>query len=77
MDLSAIALQGLNQADALLEQAAVTIASGGASGGSSVNTADLASEIVDLSSAKNQFAVNLSTLKVADEIQKTTVDLIA
>jgi flagellar basal body rod protein FlgC len=38
---------------------------------------DVASEIVALSSAKNQFSVNLATLKVANEIQKNTVDLIA
>jgi hypothetical protein len=77
MDISAIALQGLNQADAQLQQAATAIASAGteSSGGGNVDTVDIASEIIALSAAKNLFATNLSTLKVAGEIQKNTIDL--
>ena len=77
MDVSAIALQGLTQADAQLTQAATAIASAGtdSSGGGNVDTVDIASEIVALSAAKNLFAANLSALKVADEIQKSTIDI--
>lgn len=79
MDLSAIALQGLSQADAQLESAAAAIASAGALSpdGSNVDTVDIASEIVALAAAKNVVSVNLATLKVADQIQKQTVDLMA
>ena len=77
MDISAIALQGLNQADAQLQQAASAIATAAtdSSGGGNVDTVDIASEIVALSAAKNLFATNLGVLKVADEIQKNTIDI--
>jgi hypothetical protein len=77
MDISAIALQGLNQADAQLQQAATAIASAGtdSSGVGNVDTVDIASEIIALSAAKNLFAANLSALKVAGEIQKNTIDI--
>jgi hypothetical protein len=78
MDLSAIAIQGLSQADTQLEQAATAIASEGALApdGSNVDIVDLSAEIVALSSTKIQFSANLATLKVANEIQKETVDLV-
>ena len=77
MDLSSIALQGLTQADTQLEQAAVAIASVGAlsPNGSNLDTVDLSAEVVALASAKVQFSANLATLSVANEIQKSTIDL--
>jgi flagellar basal body rod protein FlgG len=79
MDLSAIALQGVQQADAQLEQAASRIASDGASStaGANLDVADLSSEMVALISAQDQFSVNVSTLKTAGEIQKNLIDLMA
>ncbi len=79
MDLSAIALQGLEQADAQLEKAASRIASAAALSpdGSNVDTVDLSAEMVALLSAKNQFSVEVATLKVAGEVQKNEVNLIA
>ena len=78
MDLSAIALQGLQQADAQLEKAASRIASAAALSpdGSNVDTVDISAEIVALLAAKNQFSVNAATLKVASEVQKSAVDLL-
>ena len=79
MDLPAIALQGLEQADAQLEKAASRIASAAALSpdGSNVDTVDLSAEMVALLSAKNQFSVEVATLKVAGEVQKNEVNLIA
>jgi hypothetical protein len=79
MDISAIALQGVQQAEAQLESAASAIASSGAAspGGANSDTVTLSAEAVALMSAQNQTAVNLTTLKAADEIQKTVLDIMA
>lgn len=79
MDLSAIALQGLQQADAQLESAAGKIASFGASSpsGANLDVVDLSAAVVALLSAKNSYSANLGTVKVANEIQKTSIDLLA
>ena len=79
MDVSAIALQGLQQADAQLEQAAATIASFGATSpdGATLDIVDFSAAILALNSARNQSSVNLSTLKVADQMQKSVIDMIA
>jgi flagellar basal body rod protein FlgC len=78
MDLSAIALQGLQQADVQLEAAAANLANAGAnSAGPSLDTVDLATQIVALNSAQNLFAVNLDTLKTADQVQQSVLNLLA
>ena len=79
MDLSAIALQGLERGQAQLEQAAARLAGAGAESpdGANLDTVELSAEIVALMSAKTQFSANLSTLKTADQIQKSAIDLMA
>lgn len=80
MDLSAIALQGLQQAQVQLEQAAVRIARAGDTSsvdGAPLDVVDLSAEVVALMSASNDYAVNLTTMKTADQIQKTTIDMFA
>jgi hypothetical protein len=79
MDISAIALQGLDQASAQLEAAAAGIASAGAASpdGANLDIVSLSEEVVALMSAKTMDLANLSTLKTADQIQKSTIDLIA
>jgi flagellar basal body rod protein FlgG len=79
MDLAAIALQGLEQASVQLEKAATSLAGSAASSpdGSNVDIVDLSAEMVALLSAKNQFSVEIATLKVADEVQKNAVNLLA
>ena len=79
MDLSAIALQGLERGQAQLEQAAARLAGAGAESpdGANLDTVELSAEIVALMSAKTQFSANLSTLKTADQIQKNTINLVA
>jgi hypothetical protein len=79
MDISAIALQGLEQASAQLDAAAAGIASAGAASpnGASLDIVSLSEEMVALMSAKTMDLANLSTLKTADQIQKSAIDLIA
>jgi flagellar hook protein FlgE len=79
MDPSAIALQGLQQADVQLEAAASAIASGGATStnGSNLDVVDLSAEMVALMSAQTSISANLATLKTVDQIQKNVIDLTA
>jgi hypothetical protein len=79
MDISAIALQGLHQASAQLDAAATGIAGAGAASpdGAHLDIVSLSEEMVALMSAKTMDLANLSTLKTADPIQKSAIDLIA
>ena len=79
MELSSITLQGLQQADTQLASAASNIASfqSNTPAGAGVDTVDLSAAMVALLSAKNSYSANVATVKVAEEIQKTNIDLIA
>ena len=79
MDISAIALQGLNQAQAQLEQTGGRLASIGDNtpDGTSVDTANLSDAAVSLLSAKNAFSTGIQLLKVADEMQSQAINLLA
>jgi flagellar hook protein FlgE len=79
MDISAIALQGLDQASAQLDAAAAQIASAGAASpdGSNPDVVNLSAEMVALMLAQNSFSANLATLQTADQVQKNLIDLTA
>ena len=79
MDPSSIALQGLQEAEVQLNAAAAKLAdAGGASrNGANLDVVDLSAEMVALMSAQAAFAVNLATLKTADQIKKSLIDLTA
>ena len=79
MDPSSIALQALQQAEVQLNAAAAKIASAGASSpdGANLDVVDLSAEMVALMSAQSAFEVNLSTLKTADQMQESLIDLTA
>ncbi len=79
MDISANALQGLQQAEVQLQRVAAKLASFGASSPdrANVDTVDLSAEMVALMSAKNQASVDLKTLNTATEIQKSIIDIMA
>ncbi len=78
MDLSAIALQGLEQAQIQLNAAASNLANAGAaSAGPSLDTVDLSAQIVALTSAQTLYDVNLETLKTANQIQQNVLNLLA
>lgn len=75
MDISSIALQGLQQADDRLQQAATRLASVGSGG--DVDTVSISAEMVALLSAKNEYATNLRALQTSDEVQQTALDIMA
>jgi len=77
MDVSSIALQGIAQAEAQLEAAASAIAQAGNSSadGANLDVIDLSVEMVAMMSAKNQFELNISTLKTANEMRKSLLDV--
>jgi hypothetical protein len=77
MDLSSIALQGLAQAEAQLEEAASGLASAGAASpsGANLDTVDLSTQILALLAAQNAVAINVATLKTVDQIQKNLIDI--
>ena len=77
MDATSIALQGLQQADLQLNQAAASIASTSTSDGSSPDPVSLSAELIALLDARNNFSVNLATLKVAESVQKQSLDVTA
>ena len=78
MDISAIALQGMQQADSSLNRAAAKIASFGTQSPDAavVDTVDLGAEVVALMSAKDAHSVDLKVLKTAEEIQAEVADLL-
>ena len=76
MDLSAIVLQGINQAQAQLDAAVTGLASASPNSGG-VDMVDVASQLVATNSAEILLQLNLSTLKTADQLQKNVIDLLA
>jgi hypothetical protein len=78
MGISAIALQGVQQAEAQLNEAASNIASAGAaSTAANGDSVDLSAEMIALMPAQNQSSVSLSTLKIADELQQSLINIMA
>jgi hypothetical protein len=78
MEILGTALQGLNSAEAKVDQAAVRLSQAGlAPTGSSGDSVDLASEIVNLTVGKEEYLANLKALQAGDELVKHTIDLLA
>jgi flagellar hook protein FlgE len=73
MDITAIALSGMQAAEQNVQKAAERLSSPEQSG----DTVDLSTEMVSLLDAKNQFAANAQVIKTAQEIEKHTLDLFA
>jgi flagellar basal body rod protein FlgC len=79
MDISSVALQGLNKADLQLDNAASKIAGAGSSvsaGQLPVDTVDISQEAVSMLSAKNAFEANIKTLEVSNQMQQYAMDMI-
>ena len=78
MEILAAALQGLNSAETKLDQAAVRLSQAGTSTeGSSGDTVDLATEIVNMAVAKEEYLANLKSLQAAGDLVKHTIDILA
>jgi flagellar hook protein FlgE len=77
MNPSAIALQGLQQADLQLETAAARVAGAGTDSSNAGNqdVVDLSAEMTALTSAQTQYEANLATLKTADQMEQHLVNL--
>jgi flagellar basal body rod protein FlgF len=74
MQLSAVSVAGLDRAQCRLEQTASRL--GRIAGTGDPVAVDLATEMVNLLSAKQEFAVDIKVLKVADQIERRAVDLL-
>lgn len=79
MDISAIALRGLNQALTRFDQAAQYLASAGAASprGPTTDTVDLSATALSILAARSQAAANLQTVKVGGDIERQAIDLLA
>jgi hypothetical protein len=76
MQITAIALQGLNQAQSQVEQAGRQLASIGAeTDPGSSDAVSLSDAAVSLISGKNQFATALKLVQAADEMERQTINL--
>jgi flagellar basal body rod protein FlgG len=69
MNISSVALSGLNKANAKLDSVARSVAAG------TVDTVDLSNEAVALIQAKNEFAANIELLKTANDLNKLALKL--
>ncbi len=76
MELSAIALQGMERAQGRLEDSAARLARLGTAdyGG---DTVDLSREAVEMLAARNDFAANARVAGAGAEMEKKLIDLLA
>jgi flagellar hook protein FlgE len=79
MDPSAIALQGLQQAEVQVETAASAVAGAGAASanGSNPDVVDISAEMLALISAQAQVAVNAESLATVEEVEQTLLNVTA
>jgi flagellar hook protein FlgE len=78
VDISSIAVQGLQQAQFQLDNSAQRLAGIGSvtPDGAGADTVDLSAAAVSIVSARNQFAANVNVLKIADDMQKSLINLL-
>ncbi len=78
MNISSIALQGLEQAQAKLQTAVSQLSSvsSPASGGADADIVDLSVAAVAMVSAKDQSSANVNVTKVADDMQKNLLSVL-
>ena len=72
MDISNLKATGLPKAEILLDKAAVQVSRAS----DQQDAVNLSSGAVALIQAKNDFSANVNVLKVADQMEKTTIDLV-
>jgi hypothetical protein len=78
VDLSAIAVQGLERSQDRFDRASSHIAAAGLPPVDSTgDTVNLSQATVALLSAKDDFAANLKVMKTADEMQRVAINLLA
>ncbi len=77
MQAIAAGLAGLQQADKLLNQTASRLAQLPLSARASQDSVSLSGNAVALLQARNSYQANLDSVKVADEMQRSTLSLLA
>jgi hypothetical protein len=77
MDISAVALQGLEGAQGQFNRAASKLSTATSPSLSTADETDLSQAAVGLLAAKNDFEGNLEVLKVADQMERSTIDMLA
>ncbi len=73
MEISAIALEGLEKAGASLDRTAKRIAAAV----DPEDSVDLSAEAVALMQARNDYLINLKTAKTGDEMGRALLDILA
>jgi hypothetical protein len=77
MGLSAIALGGLDQALSHFENAAKQVGAPADVSGAGPDTVDLSTAAVSMLSARNEFAANIAVVKIADEMERNVLNVLA
>lgn len=78
MQIFASALQGLNTAETQLNQTADRISRAAVTGnGPASDSVDLSTNMVNLLTAKEDYAANLKSLEAGNEMAKHTFDILA
>lgn len=79
MDVTSVALQGLEQASAQLDAVATRVAAAASAsdGAAAVDIVSLSEEMVALMSAKTAFAANVAVLKTAEQTQQSVLNVMA
>jgi flagellar hook protein FlgE len=77
MQIFSSALQGLNAAETQLDQTASRISRAGSTENAAApDSVDLSTEMVNLLTAKVQFAANLKSIEVGNQMEKHTLDIL-
>ena len=79
VDLSSIALAGVQQADLQLQSAGSALAGVGSNSANAAgdDVVDISAAAVALNSAKTQYAASIDVLKLAEQISNATLDVLA
>lgn len=77
MQVTYTALGGLQQAEELMERSASRLARAPLSMGAPQDEVSLSGEAISVLAAKTSYEANLGAIKVADEMQKSTLSLLA
>jgi flagellar basal body rod protein FlgF len=79
VDIFATALGGLDRAQFSLERGASRIARAGTtvSVGRPVDGVDLSRTVVDLLTARHEFAIHMKLLQTADDLERRALDILA
>jgi hypothetical protein len=76
MSIGSISLQGIQNAESLLNTTAARIANPTPSTEQGADTVSLSDNIVALIQAKNEMGANVKALQVTDDMQKSLLDVV-